>query len=157
MSEQQLVCPNCLHLNTIHESELMQSPLCCDCEGELLPHKPIEADEKLFNQFIKHSTLPVIVDFWGPWSGISHEMVGIFSSLAKIFKGDAIFLRVNSEEHQVLANSFKLLDIPTFILFTSSVEYHRIHGVVSEREFHAWLERYLRIKRKKIAPHSSSI
>ena len=77
--------------------------------------------------------------------------------LADTFKQDAIFLRVNSEQEQVLANDYKLTDIPTFILFISGIEYHRLHGAISEHEFHKWVERYLRIKRKKAILRPSSI
>ncbi|PKG39496.1 thioredoxin family protein [Psychromonas sp. Urea-02u-13] len=157
MSDHILVCPNCSTVNDIEQSEFLNWPECCDCNTLLLSKVPIEVNEAAFKNFIMLSTLPVVVDFWGPWSGTSHEMADTLSSLANTFYQDAIFLRVNSEQEQVLANTYKLTDIPTFILFASGLEYHRLHGAISEPEFHRWLERYLRIKRKKAIPHPSSI
>ena len=90
-----------------------------------------------------------MVNFWGTWSVASHQMVTIEASLALTFGQDALFLRVNCEQEQVLCNSYNLVNVPTFIMFKSGEEYRRIHGLVSEREFHRWLERYLRVKRKK--------
>ncbi|WP_022941891.1 thioredoxin domain-containing protein [Psychromonas hadalis] len=157
MSDHVLVCPHCLALNNLSQSELLNLPLCFECDSELLPQKPIEANKKCFIQYITHSTLPIVVDFWGTWSGSGYDMADTFVSLADTFKNDALFLRINSEQEQVLANDYKLLDIPTFIIFTSGLEYHRLHGVISEYEFHIWLERYLRIKRKKATHRPSSV
>lgn len=157
MNDHVLVCPQCYIINQVLFSDFFNLPVCTRCEALLLPETAIEVNEKVFNIFISHSTLPVVVDFWGPWSGISHEMADVITLLAHTFKNDAIFLRVNGEQEQVLANDYKLLDIPTFILFISGLEYHRLHGSISECEFHCWLERYLRIKRKKEDQHPSFV
>jgi thioredoxin 2 len=157
MSDHVIVCAHCHSINRVEQNELINHPTCVDCAELLLSKSPIEADEALFNRFIINSTLPVIVNFWGAWSGKSLEMAEIFTSLADTFKQDAVFLRVNSQQEQVLANSYKLIDFPTFILFQSGAEYRRLQGAVSERDFHLWLERYLRVKRKKLIPHPSSV
>lgn len=157
MSEHIFVCPHCLALNNLSNNEFARHASCNICSAILLPESAIGVTEKSFTEFVTHSSLPVIVDFWGAWSGACHEMVDVFNSLSHTFREDALFLRVNSEQEQILANRFKLIDFPTFILFTSGREYHRIQGLVSEHEFHLWLERYLRVKRKKIKLSPPSI
>lgn len=157
MSSNVLVCPKCRKLNNVQQSEFANSPQCSGCEQPLLRGVAIEADATLFNRFITHSTIPVVVKFWGPWSGKSQEMVDVVASLAQTFKQDVVFLKMNSEQEQVLANNYKLIDIPTFIMFKSGAEYRRIQGMISERDLHGWLERYLRIKRKKIVQYRSSV
>lgn len=157
MSVNVLVCPHCAETNNVLKIKLIERPTCCVCDELLLPNLPIEIDERLFHRFITYSTIPVVVNFWGPWSGKSQEMAGVVASLADTFKTDTLFLRINSEQEQVLANSYHLTDIPTFIIFKSGVEYHRIQGLISERDFHAWLERYLRVKRKKATHRPSSV
>ena len=157
MSDHVVVCPHCHVLNNVVQSEFINRPTCVDCAELLLIKTPIEVDKQLFHRFITHSTRPVLVDFWGPWSGKSLEMAELFTSLAATFKQDAVFLRVNSQQEQVLANSYKLIDFPSFILFKSGSEYHRLQGLVSERDFHNWLERYLRVKRNKATHHPSSV
>ncbi|GLS89705.1 thiol disulfide reductase thioredoxin [Psychromonas marina] len=152
-----LVCPSCHVVNKVLENSFLNAPLCSACDTKLLSALPIEADEKLFHHVINHSTLPVMVTFWASWSGRSHEMAEAVSSFAVLFQQDAVFLRINSKQEQVLANTYKLVDIPTFILFKSGVEYHRVQGGIGERELHAWLERYLRVKRKKQPHHHSSV
>ena len=157
MNSNVLVCPHCSLLNNVMQNELEGDPICNDCKSSLLPNEAIDADTELFLHLISHSTLPVVVNFWGTWSGISHEMSEVEASLAQTFKQDALFVRVNCEQEQVLCNSYRLLDIPTFIMLKSGIEYRRIHGLVTEREFHRWLERYLRVKRKKAVKHHSSV
>ena len=157
MSVHILVCPSCHTVNNVLENSFLNNPICCTCNEKLLPGVPVEADEKLFNRFINNSTLPIMVTFWAPWSGRSHEMAEPIALCAMLFHQDAIFLRINSKQEQVLANHHKLIDIPTFILFKSGAEYHRMQGLIGESELHTWLERYLRVKRKKQPHHRSSV
>ena len=148
MSMEILVCPSCLALNRVQKEQIIDHPKCDECKTALLPDSPIDADTMLFNRLKEHSTLPVVADFWGAWSGSSHEMAPVFANLSKSFKGDALFIKVNSEREQVLAGQLKLCAIPTFILFKEGKEYHRLTGNQLETRFHGWLERYLRVKRK---------
>ena len=124
MSMEILVCPSCLALNQLEKEHFIDHPKCTACHAELLPDIPIDADTALFNRLKEHSTLPIVADFWGAWSGSSHEMVSVFVRLSKRFKGDAVFIKVNSESEQVLAGQLKLCAIPTFILLKDGKEYH---------------------------------
>ncbi len=147
-----LVCANCCALNHIAAEQIREDPQCARCEecgARLLPDSPIDADTALFKRFIAHSSLPVVVDFWGSWSGTSREMAQVFANLNHSFQGDALFLKVNSESEQVLAGELNLSAIPTFILFKEGKEYHRITGYHLQARFHDWLERYLRVKRQR--------
>ena len=152
-----LVCPSCLTLNQLEKEHFIDHPKCAACHAELLSDIPIDADTALFNRLKEHSTLPIVADFWGAWSGSSHEMVAVFVRLSKRFKGDAVFIKVNSESEQVLAGQLKLCAIPTFILLKDGKEYHRLTGNQLETKFHAWLERYLRVKRKVETSAPSSV
>ena len=145
-----LVCPNCLALNHIAREQISEEPesvQCAECQARLLPDTPIDAETALFKRFIAHSSLPVVVDFWGSWSGTSREMAQVFVNLNESFKGDALFLKVNSESEQVLSAELNLAAIPTFILFKEGKEYHRLTGYHLQARFHEWLARYLRVKR----------
>lgn len=157
MSSEILVCPSCLKPNSIEREQFPDFPKCAACNADLLSDIPIEADRKLFDSLNEFSTLPILADFWGPWSGSSHEMVSIFVKLSKRFKGDAIFIKVNSESEQVLAVQLNINVIPAFILFKDGKEYHRLTGDQTETGFHAWLERYLRVKRKVEINNPSSV
>ena len=148
MSLEMIVCPSCLALNPIEKEDLCDHSKCGECQTILLPDLPIDANATLFKHLKAHSTLPIIIDFWGAYLGGSHEMSLVFNHLAHSFKGDAVFIKVDSEEEQVLANEFNLSAIPTFILIKEGKEYHRLAGNQIEANMHAWLARYLRIKRK---------
>jgi thioredoxin 2 len=91
MNEHILVCPNCSKMNSVEQCEFLNWPECCDCKTLLLSKVPIEVNEASFKIFIRHSTLPVVVDFWGPWSGTSHEMADTLASLVNTFHQYAIF------------------------------------------------------------------
>lgn len=148
MSVEILVCPDCFAVNHIAKELVSENPECAECKAPLLPDIPIDADTLLFNRLIEHSTLPIVADFWGAWADTSREMASVFVNLNRSFKGDAVFIKINSESEQVLAGKLKICAIPTFILFKDAKEYRRLTGNQLEVRFHAWLGRYLKVNRK---------
>ena len=143
-----LVCSSCLALNHIAKDQLSESIECGKCHRILLPDAPLDVDLELFEYFKMHSTLPILVDFWGVWVGAPHTMAEVFSNLSKRFKGDAVFIKMNSDAAQEMSRDLKITALPTFILFKEGKEYRRLAGNQIEAAFHSWLERYLRVKRK---------
>ncbi len=156
MENEMLVCTHCLAVNRAAREHFSDCPLCASCGTALLSEHPVDADLELFQHLTAESSLPVVADFWGAWSEDCHEMVSVFITMTKTFKGDAVFIKINSESEQVLAGRYDLRSVPTFILFKDGKEYHRLSGELTELEFKSWLERYLRVKRE-IAPFNPNL
>ncbi len=149
MTSETLVCNQCLALNQVPNEQLIETITCSECNTVLLSNIPFEAETEYFNLLNESTTLPVVVDFWGSWSGGSHGVAEMFHVMAARFRGDANFIRVNCETEQVLANKLAIQSFPTVIIFRNGLEYHRLTGYINELQLHQWLERYLRVKRKK--------
>ncbi len=71
----------------------------------------------------------VLVDFWASWCAPCRMIAPILNDLAEESKGDFYVGKVNIEEHQALAQKYKVRSIPTLIIFKNGKEAKRLVGV----------------------------
>lgn len=69
-----------------------------------------------FESEVLKSDKPVIVDFWAVWCGPCKMVAPTFEALSAEMP-DVKFGKINVDEQPELAQQFKVMTIPTFILF----------------------------------------
>ena len=100
-------------------------------------------NETNFDQEIKESTLPFLVDFWAQWCGPCQILGPILDQIAMDFKGRARLGKVNVDENPNLAGKFGVMSIPTLILFIGGQEKERLVGVIPKEQLAQLLENSL--------------
>lgn len=74
-----------------------------------------------------------LVDFWAPWCGPCKIMGPILNELAEAAEGEASIGKLNVDQNQQLARKYKVLNIPTLLMFHKGREINRYVGVKNKK------------------------
>ena len=72
--------------------------------------------EEAFNKLMAGDA-PVLVDFWATWCGPCRMVAPILDELANQFGDKLIVAKVDVDEQGELAQRFRVMNIPTLMLF----------------------------------------
>ncbi len=123
-----VACAHCQATNRVPVARLAEDPSCGRCGKELLGGQPVELNDSNFDAFTKHTDLPVLVDFWAPWCGPCVGMAPQFDLAAKQLKGQAILVKINSDNNPKTSTLFGVRSIPTLIRLEGGREMSRRSG-----------------------------
>ncbi len=93
----------------------------------------IDLTKENFQAEITKSDTPVLVDFWAVWCGPCQMMAPILHELETEMP-DVQIGKVNVDEQMDLARQFRVVSIPTLIIFKNGQEVQRMVGVTSKEE-----------------------
>ena len=93
----------------------------------------IDLTKENFQAEITKSDKPVLVDFWAVWCGPCQMMAPILHELEAEMP-DVQIGKVNVDEQMDLARLFRVVSIPTLIIFKNGQEVQRMVGVTSKEE-----------------------
>ena len=107
-----------------------------------MPDRPIEVNESNFDEVIsKYDT--VVVDFWAPWCGPCRLLAPVIEQLAKEMKGKVVFAKLNTDENPKIAMRYRVMSIPTLILFKNGKIVDRNVGAMPADMLRDWIRRYI--------------
>ncbi len=73
--------------------------------------------EENFENEILNGTGLALIDFWAPWCGPCQQMLPILSKFADEMGEKVKVGKVNVDENPSIAGTFRVMSIPTLILF----------------------------------------
>ncbi len=102
----------------------------------------ITLTEQNFEQEVLQSPVPVFVDFWAPWCGPCQTMGPIVEELAASMNPAQIKIgKVNVDENSMIAGTYNILSIPTFMIFKGGVMIAQVAGGMPKEQLQAFIEK----------------
>jgi thioredoxin 1 len=87
-----------------------------------------ELTDSTFDEEVKGSDVPVLVDFWAEWCGPCKMVAPVLEEIAGENAGKIRIAKLNIDENLDTARRFDVMSIPTMILFKDGDAQLRIVG-----------------------------
>lgn len=98
----------------------------------------IHLTKETFKQEVLESGIPVLVDFWAPWCGPCQMVLPIIEELGNELT-DVKICKVNVDEQPELAREYRVMSIPTLMVFENGQMVKREMGAKPKNELLAML------------------
>ncbi len=96
-----------------------------------------------FKDFVSKSDVPLVVDFWAEWCGPCKMIAPVVEELASEYQGKAAVAKLNVDENRSTPTEFKVISIPTLIIFKGGKEVERSIGFKTKKELKAIIDKHI--------------
>ena len=136
-------CGKCGTKNRLAYGRLGDAVQCGNCKESITaPHEPIEVKSTAdFDRLIAQSSLPVLVDYWAPWCGPCRMVAPELQKVATRQAGQALVVKVNTDELGDLGQRYNVRSIPTLAVFGGGKELARESGARPAEAIEAFIAR----------------
>jgi thioredoxin 1 len=99
--------------------------------------------DSTFDEAVKASAEPVLVDFWAEWCGPCKMVAPVLDEIAGEQVGKLSVAKLNVDENPNIAMRYNVQSIPTMLLFQNGEVVDRIVGAMPKGRLLAKLEPHL--------------
>ncbi|MDN3563593.1 thioredoxin family protein [Paeniroseomonas aquatica] len=128
----QVVCPRCDAIDRVPAMRLGDGPRCGECRAAL--------SEARFRRHLKHSGIPLLLDFWASWCGPCRALAPAFEEAARTLSPRLRLVKVSTEEAPQLAAEVAIRSIPTLALFAGGRQVARQASALPASNIVAWAD-----------------
>jgi len=93
-----------------------------------MSEKIVNLTDATFDEHVKGSDVPVLVDFWAEWCGPCKMITPVLEEIAQEHEGKIQIAKLNVDDSLDVSRRFDVLSIPTLILFKDGEPQVRVIG-----------------------------
>ena len=93
-----------------------------------------------FDEEIKNSKVPILVDFWAEWCGPCKQIGPILEDIGEAKKDKVKILKLNVDENPLTPQKFGVRGIPTLMLFKDGNLLDTKVGSLPKNLLESWLD-----------------
>lgn len=127
-----VLCGKCKVTNRVSDDRPADAtPVCGKCKAPLVieaPGYPVTITDGNFSSKVLKSSVPVLLDLWGPSCPPCRQLAPVLKELAKDLAGRVKVGKLNVEENQQAPGRFQIRGIPTLIVLKNGKEVARTSG-----------------------------
>jgi thioredoxin 1 len=96
-----------------------------------------------FDDLVLNSKVPVLLDFWANWCGPCKAIGPVIDELADEYEGRSLIGKVNVDEEEALVQKFKIMNIPTLIIYKKGAQVEKVVGARSKADLKLLMDKYV--------------
>ena len=96
-----------------------------------------------FDETVKSSTTPVLVDFWAEWCGPCKAIAPVLKELSTELVGKLTIAKLDVDAHGDIAQRFNVMSIPTLLIFNNGEVQKRLVGAKGKSQLLQELAEFL--------------
>ena len=108
-----------------------------------MSEKIVNLSDATFDEHVKGSDVPVLVDFWAEWCGPCKMIAPILEEIAGEQAGKIQIAKLNIDDSLEVTQRFDVMSIPTLILFKDGEPAVRLVGAKPKGQLLQALSAYL--------------
>jgi len=102
-----------------------------------------EINSDSFEREVLYSSMPVLVDFWGPQCGPCLALMPKVEALAERYGDKVRITKVEAPKNRRLCLTLKVMSLPTFLFFKDGKEVDRLSGDITIQSIEECLKKIL--------------
>ncbi len=89
----------------------------------------------------RSAELPILVDFWAEWCAPCRQLGPILETIAEQHQGQLELVKIDTEQHQEIAEYFEIRSIPNVKLFMNGQVVDEFSGALPQEAIMQWLQK----------------
>ncbi len=102
-----------------------------------------EVNDNNFDQLVKKSTIPVVVDFWAQWCGPCRKLTPVLEQIQNEFSDSIKVVKVDADKSATVARDCGVASLPSVLIFKDGEVVEVMAGMMPKSAIVSNIKKYI--------------